>query len=210
MASSDRTLLYSYWRSSCSWRVRIALAHKGIAYEYSATHLVKKEQRSEDYAALNPSKLVPTLLIDGHTLTQSIAILEYLEETRPEASMLPTEPKARADVRAIVQIIASDTQPLQNLRVLEYIGDEKKAEWAKHWISASFDALEQVLSRTAGRYCVGDCVTFADACLVPQVYNAHRFSVDMSAYPTIVRVEAALRELPAFVAAHPDQQPDKQ
>lgn len=205
------TVLYTYWRSSCSWRVRIALNLKGIAYEARPVHLVKKEQNTADYGELNPSHKVPTLLIDGLTLNQSLAIIEYLEETRPEpVALLPAAPAARAQTRAIALMIAADIQPIQNLSVLEYVGDEKRAEWARFWIERGLQAVERVLVRTAGAYCVGDALSLADLCLVPQVYNAKRFAVDMTQFPTIVRVAEALELLPAFAAAHPDAQPDKQ
>mmetsp|Transcript_20343 Transcript_20343/g.34715 ORF Transcript_20343/g.34715 Transcript_20343/m.34715 type:complete len:215 (+) Transcript_20343:49-693(+) len=205
-------ILHSYWRSSCSWRVRIALAHKKIKYQYKAVHLLNDggEQFKPDYVKLNPSKEVPTLEIDGHAICQSVAILEYLEETRPENPLLPTNPIEKAKVRQLVNIVASDTQPVQNLRVLLYAMSKgaDKLEWGKHWITKGFEAFEQVVASTAGQYCVGDQVTLADVALVPQVYNANRFGVDMSQFPTINRIHAALEELDAFKAAHPDVQPD--
>ncbi|KAL6059469.1 Glutathione S-transferase zeta-1 [Balamuthia mandrillaris] len=201
-------VLYSYWRSSCSYRVRIALNHKAIPYTYKAVHLVKSQQLEPDYAALNPMKEVPSLLIDGLQLSQSVAILEYLEETRPEPRLLPQDPATRALVRQIVSIVCSDIQPVQNLRVLKYLGEERKVEWAKHWIESGFEGLERVLERSAGSYCVGDEVTLADAVLPPQVYNARRFGVDLDKYPTIKRVEEALMQLPAFQQARPEVQPD--
>jgi maleylacetoacetate isomerase len=207
------TVLYSYFRSSASWRVRIALAYKKVEYEYRAVNLVKDggEQKKAAYMALNPSGLVPALAIDGHTLGQSVAILEYLEETRPEPPLLPADAFLRAVVRQMVQIIAADTQPVQNLRVLNHV--EKlggnKQEWAQHYIALNFAALEELLLRHAGRCCVGDELTMADLCLVPQLANAHRFGVDVSKYPTITRIAAGLADRPEFKAAHPDNQPDK-
>ncbi|XP_064624073.1 probable maleylacetoacetate isomerase 2 [Lineus longissimus] len=203
-----KPLLYSYFRSSCSWRVRIALALKGIEYETKALHLVKGDQRSDDYKEVNPIGQVPSLVIDGHTLTQSLAILEYLEETRPDVPILPKDPAKRAEARAIAELIGSGIQPIQNLSVLQYVGDEKKMEWAKHWIDRGFQALEKMLAKTAGKYCSGDDLTVADLCLVPQVYNANRFKVDMSKFPVILRVHAELEQLEAFKAAHPSRQPD--
>eukprot|EP00741_Cyanophora_paradoxa_P004611 tig00000821_g4475.t1 len=208
----SKPVLYSYWRSSSAWRVRIALAVKGIEYEYRAVHLVKGGQRDADFVALNPMKQVPALLIDGLTLTQSAAICEYLEETRPEIPLLPASPADRAAVRQVVNIVASGIQPLQNLVVLQRVeeaqGEAAKKEWARSFIAAGFDALEVLLRRTAGVCCVGDALTLADAFLVPQVYNARRWGVEMAPYPTIARLEAALAELPAFKAAHPSAQPD--
>eukprot|EP01138_Halocafeteria_seosinensis_P010889 gb/GECG01011122.1/.p1 GENE.gb/GECG01011122.1/~~gb/GECG01011122.1/.p1 ORF type:complete len:247 (+),score=35.99 gb/GECG01011122.1/:1-741(+) len=215
-----KPLLYSYWRSTCSWRVRIALALKNIEYEYKAVHLLRDggEQLKEDYAKLNSMKEVPTLKIDGETLTQSMAILEYLDETHPDTNpLLPKEPKDRAKVRALANIIAADTQPVQNLRVLKHVmktfanekeKDQVKIEWGNHWITNSFRGLEQELKQTAGKYSYGDQVTIVDLCLVPQVYNAGRFKVDMEEFPTINKVYENLKDLPSFKAAHPENQPD--
>eukprot|EP00005_Dracoamoeba_jomungandri_P001276 CAMPEP_0174253054 /NCGR_PEP_ID=MMETSP0439-20130205/2445_1 /TAXON_ID=0 /ORGANISM="Stereomyxa ramosa, Strain Chinc5" /LENGTH=213 /DNA_ID=CAMNT_0015333861 /DNA_START=19 /DNA_END=660 /DNA_ORIENTATION=- len=210
MEESSKVVLYSYWRSSCSYRVRIALAMKKIPYEYKAVHLVKDggEQLQQAYADLNPSKELPTLHIDGVDLGQSLAILEYLDETRPDPPILPSSPTLRAQVRNIALVISADIQPVQNLRVLKYVGLDKKIEWGKHWITLGFEALEKILERTSGKYCVGDEVTMADLCLVPQVYNANRFGVEMDKFPNISRINEALCELPAFVEAHPDNQPD--
>ncbi|GAM24453.1 hypothetical protein SAMD00019534_076280, partial [Acytostelium subglobosum LB1] len=215
MSTSNTTVLYSYWRSSCSWRVRVALAFKKEKYEYKAIHLIKDggQQTTEEYNQLNSMRVVPTLVIDGHVLGQSLAMLEYLEETRPEPALLPTKPAERAIVRQMMQIIGSDIQPLQNLKVLNKLaqmtGDEsKKAEWAKTWIANGFNGLEALLVKHSGKYCVGDQITFADLCIPAQVFNAHRFNVDMSAYPNIARVNNTLSELPEFQAAHPSQQPD--
>lgn len=203
------TILYSYWRSSCSWRVRIALNFKGIPYEYRAVNLLLKEQQSAEYTSNNPSQLLPTLVIDNVVLSQSIAILEYLEERRPESwRLMPMEANKRAYVRAIVQAIASDIQPIQNLRVLQQLDVEKRTEWAKQVITQGFKAVEKLLQQYAGKYCVGDEVSLADVCLVPQVYNARRFQVDLSQFPLISRIESDLSVLEAFKKAHPDQQPD--
>ncbi|XP_042876336.1 probable maleylacetoacetate isomerase 2 isoform X2 [Penaeus japonicus] len=202
-----RPILYSYFRSSCSWRVRIALAHKGVDYEYRAINLLKQEQVSDEYKMLNPIGQVPALIVSGNTLTQSISILEYLEEAFPKKPLLPKDLFKRAKVREICEIIGSGIQPLQNLSVLQKIG-ETKMEWGHFYIQKGFVALEQVLADSAGKYCVGDEVTIADCCLVPQVYNANRFKVDMAAFPVISRVHDALVSLDAFKAAHPSQQPD--
>jgi len=204
--------LYSYWRSSCSYRVRIALAHKGIAYEYRPVNLIRDggEQHKEDYARLNPLEVVPTILIDGTAIGQSVAILEYLEETRPERPLLPKDAVPRAQVRQLVMIICADTQPAQNLLVLKEVGEERKNDWARKFITRGLQAYEKLAQQTAGKYSVGDEVTLADVALVPQLYNAHRFDVDLSSFTTILRIEEALQQLSAFRAAHPDAQPDAQ
>ncbi|KAJ0399605.1 hypothetical protein P43SY_008924 [Pythium insidiosum] len=218
--TSDTPVLYSYWRSSCSWRVRIALAHKGIEYTYKPVHLVKNggEQYQDEFSALNPNQRVPTLVIDGLAISQSSAILEYLEETRPEKPLLPKDPANRAKVRNVCQIIGADIQPIQNLAVMnkavealpESEQGAKKLEWGRYWIERGFIALEKELEKTAGAFCVGDSLTLADLYLEPQVYNANRFSVDMTKFPLIARISAALADLPEFKAAHPSQQPDAQ
>jgi maleylacetoacetate isomerase len=216
------TILYSYWRSSCSWRVRIALALKEIPYEYVAIHLLTDGgiQHSDDYKLKNPSRELPTLEIDGNRLAQSIPIIEYLEETKTSgARLLSDDSMERATARRIAEMIASNIQPVQNLRVLQYLmakyddpaeKTKEKLAWGHHWIEQGFVALEQVLATTAGTYCVGDQVSLADLCLVPQVYNARRFKVDMSQFPIITKIDATLSALPAFVAAHPSAQPDAQ
>lgn len=211
---SSKPILYSYFRSSASWRVRIALAYKQIDYEYRAVNLIKDggEQKQAAYMALNPSGLVPALHIDGHTLGQSVAILEYLEEARPDAPrLLPRDLFQRAVVRQMVNIIAADTQPVQNLRVLNHVEQigGNKVDWAKHWITLNFHSLETLLVRHAGQCCVGDDLSLADVCLVPQVGNANRFGVDLATFPTIQRLAASLQQRPEFKAAHPDVQPDK-
>ncbi|NXA50400.1 MAAI isomerase, partial [Nothocercus julius] len=202
-------ILYSYFRSSCSWRVRIALALKGITYNQVPVNLLKDggQQHSAEYKTLNPMQQVPTLKIDGITLSQSLAIIHYLEETRPIPRLLPQDPKKRAQVRMISDHVVSSIQPLQNLSILERVG-EKKLEWAQHYIKSGFQALEQILQHTAGRYCVGDEVSMADLCLVPQVFNAERYKVDLAPYPTIIRINKALLELEAFQVSHPSRQPD--
>ncbi len=210
--------LYTYWRSSSAYRVRIALHLKGIEYEPVPVHLARDggEQHRSDYTALNPQALVPTLEVDGLVLTQSVAIIEYLEDTRPEPALLPAQPAERAQVRALAQLVASELQPLNNLRVLNYLRDEQgmdeavRNEWYRHWIAAGFGALEALLERQAGaaRFCHGDSPTLADVCLVPQVYNARRYECDLGPYPRIRAIDEACRELPAFHAAAPEQQPD--
>lgn len=209
--------LYSYFRSSAAYRVRIALHLKQLAHETVAVHLLRDggEQKAAAYRALNPQQLVPALTVDDQTLTQSLAIIEYLEETHPAVPLLPADAAGRARVRALAQLIACDIHPLNNLRVLQYLQQQLQADeaaknaWYVHWIREGFDALETRLqSPHTGRFCHGDNPTLADCCLVPQVYNARRFQVDLTAYPTIVRIDAACAALPAFQAALPENQPD--
>ncbi|MCZ4336673.1 maleylacetoacetate isomerase [Shewanella colwelliana] len=213
--------LYGYWRSSAAYRVRIALNLKGLDAELISVHLVKGggEQHSESYAALNPQELVPTFVDsdqDGNAfvLTQSMAIVEYLDEQYPQAPLLPSTTQAKASVRALALSIACEIHPLNNLRVLQYlsdtlkVSDEAKNQWYHHWIAQGFSALEKQLTQCAGRYCFGDCVTVADLCLIPQLYNAKRFNVDLTPYPTICRVWDNCHQLDAFINAAPEQQAD--
>jgi maleylacetoacetate isomerase len=210
--------LYDYFRSSAAYRVRIALNLKGVKPdERTFVHLRMGNQRAQDYLALNPQGLVPALALDdGHVLTQSLAIIEYLEETHPEPPLLPREPFARARVRAIALQIACEIHPLNNLRVLNYligtlgVAREQKDGWYRYWIDVGFEALEKMLARDAatGRYCHGERPTLADVCLVPQIANARRFDIDMSPYPTLTRIESACNALPAFADAAPAHQPD--
>ncbi|KAM3594226.1 uncharacterized protein V6R79_004454 [Siganus canaliculatus] len=202
-------ILHGYFRSSCSWRVRTALALKGIEYDQIPVNLIKDggQQLSEEYKTVNPMQQVPTLEIDGISLSQSLAVIQYIDETRPGPRLLPADPKKRAQVRMISDIIASGIQPLQNLSVIQKIGAEK-VQWAQHFIDRGFQALEPILKQTAGKYCVGDEISMADICLVPQVYNAERFKVDVAKYPTIQRLNQALIEIEAFKVSHPSCQPD--
>jgi len=211
--------LYTYWRSSAAYRVRIGLELKGISREDVPVHLVRDggEQLRPEYAALNPQRQVPTLVLDdGTVLTQSLAILEYLDETRPEPPLLPADPLGRARVRALAQAIACDIHPTNNLRVLNRLGDQfnadadARAQWYRHWVAEGLRGVEALLSRAAtpGAFCHGDRPGLADACLIPQVYNARRFEVDLSFCPTVTRIEAACLALPAFQRAAPEAQPD--
>ena len=210
--------LYDYFRSSAAYRVRIALNVKGITPDARAhVHLRMGSQRAQDYLALNPQGLVPALALDdGRVLTQSLAIIEYLEETHPEPPLLPHDPAERARVRGIALQIACDIHPLDNLRVLNYLigtvgaSREQKDGWYRYWIDVGFEALERSLARDSatGRFCHGSHPTLADICLVPQIANARRFNIDLSPYPTLIRIESACNALPAFAEAAPARQPD--
>ena len=209
--------LIGYFRSSAAFRVRIALNLKGLAVEHASRHLRRGEQSSADYAALNPQKLVPALVLDdGAVLTQSLAIMEYLEETHPEPPLLPRDPVGRAHVRALSLIVSADIHPIQNLRVMAYLRqkfdqtEESAFTWSRHWIETGFDAYEAMLTQGTGKgtFSHGDAPTMADMCLVPQVFNAVRFKVDMNRYPGIRRIYDACMKLPAFDAAQPAKQPD--
>jgi len=208
--------LYTYFRSSASFRVRIALNLKGLAYTAHAIHLRKAEQRASSYLAVNPQGLVPTLVVDGHRLTQSLAILEYLEERHPQPALLPTEAVARARVRALADLVACEIHPLNNLRTLEYLhshlgqDDAGIATWYRHWIADGLGKFEAALEHEAeaGTYCHGEQPSIADCCLVPQIFNARRFESDLSPYPKTMRVFEACMQLDAFQRAQPSAQPD--
>lgn len=209
--------LIGYFRSSAAYRVRIALNLKGIGVEHASRHLRKGEQAAPDYVALNPQKLVPALVLDSNeVLTQSLAILEYLEETHPEPPLLPRDAVGRARVRSLALIIAADIHPIQNLRVMKYLREkfgqteESTFAWSRYWIETGFDAYEASVARDprTGAYSHGDSPTMADMCLVPQVFNATRFKVDMKRYPTIQRIYDTCMKHPAFDAAQPGRQPD--
>lgn len=207
-------LLHDYWRSGAAWRVRIALNLKGLRYEQVAHNLRTGEQRARDYTKLNPQGLVPALEVDGAVLTQSPAILEWLEEVHPEPALLPADPLGRARVRAMMALVACDIHPLNNLRVLNSLradlgaDDAAVAAWIARWIADGFAALETLIARDGGAYCYGDSPTFSDCCLVPQVASARRFNVDLAPYPAIVRVAETCAAHPAFAAAHAAVQPD--
>lgn len=203
--------LFDYFRSSASYRVRIALGLKGIAHERAAVNLLDGAQSDEAYRALNPQGLVPALEIDGRRLTQSLAIIDYLDETRPEPPLLPADPGDRAHVRAMALVIACDIHPLGNLRVLKYLSgplgqpQEARDAWYRHWVGEGLAALEAMARPDAGRFLFGDAPGLADICLVPQMFNARRFEIDLGAFPTLVRADAAAAALDAFAAAHPDR-----
>jgi len=208
--------LHGYFRSSAAYRVRIALNLKGIECEMRAVNLREGEQLRQPFTDMNAQALVPVLDTGTERLIQSLAICEYLDEIRPDPPLLPSDPAARARARALADIVACDVHPLNNLRVLKYLGGElgvsedDRQRWYHHWVHEGFRAVEATLNewRTPGPYCTGDQVTLADVCLVPQVYNAHRFQVDMSDYPRIRSIHEACEALPAFKQAHPDNQPD--
>ncbi|CAB3766154.1 maleylacetoacetate isomerase [Paraburkholderia humisilvae] len=210
--------LYSYFRSSAAYRVRIALNLKQLPYDYLPVHLLRNggEQFAGAYRELNHDAVVPTLVDDGKVLQQSLAIIEYLEETHPQPPLLPGSPAERAYIRGIALQVACEIHPLDNLRVLKYLkhtvgaSDDVKNAWYQHWISAGFKALEEhlVASRRSGAFCFGDTPTVADACLIPQVFNADRFNVDMSGFPTIRAIYDQANQLSAFADAAPGAQPD--
>jgi maleylacetoacetate isomerase len=208
--------LYGYFRSSAAYRVRIALALKGLAYESKAINLRLGDQWTPDYRQMNPQALVPALVTEGRTLTQSLAIVEYLDETHPEPPLLPKTPLERARVRALALMVACDIHPINNLRVTHYLADpldqdeEVRQRWSQHWIGLGFGAIEQELASSpfTGRFCHGDRPGLADLCLIPQLYNARRVAAPLDAYPTILRIDAACRDHPAFQAARPEAQPD--
>jgi maleylpyruvate isomerase len=212
--------LYTYFRSSAAYRVRIALNLKGLAYHAIPVHLLKNggEQLQPAYRNINPLSLLPTLDDDGVIVTQSLAIIEYLDEKYPSTSLLPNDAEERARVRSLALTIACDIHPLGNLRVLKQLeqefqmSPEAKLRWLGHWMQTGFAALETSLAadhRTGG-FCHGDTPSLADCCLVPQIFSARRFGVDLTPYPTLTRIDAACAELPAFAAAHPAQQPDSE
>jgi maleylpyruvate isomerase len=208
-------ILYDYFRSSAAYRVRIALNLKGLEAERRFIHLRKGEQRSGAFLQVNPQGLLPALVSGDEVLTQSLAIIEYLDEVHPSPPLLPAKPADRAWVRAVALAIACDIHPLNNLRVLKYLGSElgidepRRDEWYRHWVREGFTAIEaQLAARADGRFCLGDTPTVADICLVPQVANALRLKVALEPYPRIRAVNDALLGLPAFDRARPELQPD--
>jgi len=206
--------LYSAWRATAPYRVRIGLALKGVAYDYAALDLIKGDQRSPEYQAVNRQKLTPALdLGDGRVLTQSLSILEWLEETHPEPPILPKAALDRQAVRAMALIVACDIHPLNNTRIgrkLHHMGVDQAGilEWTQGWIRDGFDALEPMVARHSKGFAFGDTPTIADCCLIPQVYSANRYQVDLAPWPAIRAVDAHATTHPAFQAAHPDRQPD--
>jgi len=208
----SRIILYDYYRSSACYRVRIALNLKGVEYEKRPVNLLKSEQKSEEYRALNPQGLVPMLEIDGHRLTQSLAIINYLDLRFANQPLIPAAAAERAHVVAMALAVACDIHPLNNLRVLKYLknelghSQEEVDAWYAHWISEGLPALEAMAAPKAGKFLFGDAPTAADVCLVPQLYNARRYNVPLDDYPTLLRAEENANKLDAFAAAHPDRQ----
>jgi maleylacetoacetate isomerase/maleylpyruvate isomerase len=207
--------LYTYFRSSAAFRVRIALNLKGLAYDPVFVHLPRGEHRKPEYTAVDPQALVPTLLDDGHALSQSLAIIEYLDETHPEPRLLPVDAAGRARVRSLSLLVACEIHPLNNLRTLQYLkrelgqSEERVNTWYRYWIADGLAKLEADLARGSnGKFCYGDAPTIADCCLVPQVFNAKRYNCELSAYPATMRVFEQCMKLEAFDHAQPAKQPD--
>ena len=209
--------LYNYFRSSSSFRVRIALNLKGLAYEYVAVHIAKGEHKLPAYADISADGLVPVLEINGRRLSQSLAIIEYVDELYPEPALLPADPFERAQVRALSQSIACEIHPINNLRVLKYlsaelhVSDEAKNTWYRHWVRSGLEAFERQLALLpASRFCFGDTPTLADCCLVPQIFNGQRFKVNLDGLPRTMAAFEACMQLPAFQQAHPSACPDNE
>lgn len=208
--------LYNYFRSSAAFRVRIALNLKGLEYDSIPKAFARNEHRAADYLAVNPQGLIPALEVDGATISQSLAIIEYLNDLHPQPPLLPADPLARAQVRSMVLAIACDIHPLNNLRLLNYLRDNLGQDddgvntWYRHWVTEGFRGLELQVAEhsSAQRHCFGDSLSLADLYLVPQMYNARRFKVDLTAFPTLVAISTHLESWPAFAAARPEAQPD--
>ena len=210
----NRPILHGYWRSTASWRVRIALAIKGVGFDRVTHDLRRAEQHTAAYRSLAPQGLVPALEVDGVTLTQSLAILEWIEESFPAPPLLPASVSDRALVRGMLDLIACDIHPLNNLRVLQALrddldaGEDRVLAWIGRWIGDGFFALERLVERHGGDYAFGDAPSLADCALIPQVYSARRFGVDLANFPRLMAIDDRAARLPAFVAAHPEAQPD--
>ena len=205
-----RALLHDYFRSSAAYRVRIALNLKGVEYDRHPVNLIDAEHKAADYLALNPQGFVPMLEIDDLKLTQSLSIMVYLDQTRPDPPLMPRDPADGAHVRAMALAVACDIHPLNNLRVLKYLSkmgieQDQRDEWYRHWVTEGLEALERMAAPRAGAFLFGETPTIADVCLVPQLYNARRFSVPIAPYPTLRRADETASALPAFAAAHPDR-----
>jgi len=212
----DSIILYSYFRSSCSYRVRIALNLKKLKYEYRAVHLIKDggEQKSEAYKKLNPMGEVPTLIHKGLEINQSMAIVEYLDEVFPEISLFPSSAGERAKVRGLCEIVNSGIQPIQNLKVMLRVGElfgldqQGKADWSHYWIRQGLESFENAIAKNSGKFCFGDSITAADCFLIPQVYNATRFKVNLAQFTNISKIVQNCQALAAFKNAAPEMQPD--
>ena len=206
--------LYNYFRSSASYRVRIALALKGLPYDYVGVHLVKKEHLSEAFGTVSPTRLVPLLKDGDHLVTQSLAIIEYLDETHPQPPLLPPDALGRARVRALAMDIACEIHPLNNLRVLRYltgplkVSEDDKNRWYRHWVETGLEAVERQLLRQPARFCHGDLPTLADCTLVPQIFNAQRFNCRLDHVPQVMKVHEACMALDAFHQTRPEACPD--
>jgi maleylpyruvate isomerase len=203
--------LYSYWRSTASWRVRIALAYKGVAHEYVPVHLGGAQYADSYVTEVNAMSQVPVLEVAGGRIAQSLAIIAYLEEQFPDPALLPTEPWLRARARQLAEIVNSGIQPFQNIPTTNYVRDVLRGDdkaWAQHFIARGLHALERTARETAGSFLIGGSPTIADVCAIPQLYAARRFAVPLDPYPTLLRTEAACLALPAFTVTHPDRQPD--
>jgi maleylacetoacetate isomerase len=205
-------VLYDYYRSSAAYRVRIALNLKGVEYEQRPVNLLESEQKGDEYRALNPQGLVPALEIDGRLLTQTMAIITYLDSRFPNPPLIPAMAPERAHIGAMAMIVCCDIHPLQNLRVGKYLknvlgaDDDQRLAWNAHWIAEGLKALETIAAPDAGKFLFGNMVTAADLCLVPQLYNARRYQVPLDSYPTLLRADENASRLEAFAAAHPDRQ----
>ena len=208
--------LFTYFRSSAAFRVRIALNLKGLPYEPVFVHLAKGDHRKPEYAGKYPQGLLPTLITDGRALSQSLAIIEYLDETHPHPALLPKDPPGRARVRSLALLVACEIHPLNNLRTLQYLkrglgqSEDQVSNWYRHWIADGLGKLEADLaaSSAAGKFCFGDAPSMADCCLVPQIFNARRYDSDLAPYPRVMRVFDECMNLEAFARAQPSQQPD--
>ena len=206
--------LYNYFRSSASYRVRIALALKGLEYDYRSVHLARNEQFQESFAAVSAARLVPLLRDGDAVLTQSLAIIEYLDETHPEPPLLPADPRGRARVRALAYDVACEIHPLNNLRVLRYltrdlkVSEDDKNRWYRHWVETGLEAIDRQLAAAPSTYCHGDAPTLADCALVPQIFNARRFECRLDHVPQVMRVFDACMQLPAFEGTRPEACPD--